>query len=313
MDPLRVLTATDGFFTRQEALSAGYAGRQIASNVRTGYWIRFRRGAYAFADEWRALSDVGRHRVRSNAVMRSLGDAVALSHVSGCIRHGIDEWGLPLGRVHVTRLDGGPGRIEGDVVHHEGLALDSDVVRVGGHLVIKPDRCVLEAASRVDNEVALCLMESGMRAGVYDVDALRSQYDAMQFWPFMRHLQVPVRLASPKAGSVGESRGNWMFWSLGVPAPVHQFEVRYDNGDLAGICDWAWPDRRLLGEFDGRIKYGRLLKPGQDPGDAVFEEKKREDLLRELTSFAMIRFIWADYGDWSGSRARLERSFSRAS
>ncbi|WP_183100855.1 type IV toxin-antitoxin system AbiEi family antitoxin domain-containing protein [Nocardioides pelophilus] len=313
MDPLRVLTQEYGFFTRQEALSAGFAGRDIARNVRTGYWVRFRRGSYSFGDEWGALSPVGRHRVRSNAVMRSLGDAVALSHVSGCVRHELEVWGLPLGRVHVTRLDGGPGRIEGDVVHHEGLALDADVVRLGGHLVLRPERCVLEAGSRANNEVALCLFESGLRHKKYDVDALRRRFVEMQFWPFMRHLQIPVRMADPRAGSIGESRGNWMFWVLGVPAPIPQFEIFHPNGELAGVTDWAWPERRLLGEFDGRIKYGRLLKPGQDPGDVVFEEKVREDLLRELSDCNMIRFIWSDYDDLATSRARLERKLGWAS
>ena len=33
------------------------------------------------------------------------------------------------------------------------------------------------------------------------------------------------------------------------------------------------------------------------PGDVVFEEKKREDLMRELTSAKMFRLIWSDYDD----------------
>src|SRR4051794_18036976 len=52
MDPLRVLTSDCGFFTRQEAKSAGYADRDITRMVRSGAWIRFRHGAYAFSDEW---------------------------------------------------------------------------------------------------------------------------------------------------------------------------------------------------------------------------------------------------------------------
>lgn len=313
MDPLRLLTSESGFFTRQEALSAGYSGSAIARMVRRKEWIRFRHGAYAFADEWRALDPVGRHQIRSNAVMRSLGDAVALSHVSGCIRHGIDVWGMSLARVHVTRLDGGPGRIEGDVVHHEGLVLDADVVRVGGQQVLLPQRCVLEAGSRAGGEAALCVFESGLRQEKYDVDALERQYELMKAWPFMRHVLVPVRMASPLSGSVGESRGKWIFRAIGVPAPICQYEIRYPNGDLAGRTDWAWPDHQLLGEFDGRIKFGRLLKPGQHPGDAVFAEKHREDILRELTSFAMMRFIWTDYDDHLALRARFDRMLDRAS
>jgi hypothetical protein len=51
-----------------------------------------------------------------------------------------------------------------------------------------------------------------------------------------------------------------------------QLEVRSAEGPDLGRADFAWEDARLLGEFDGRVKYGRLLRPGQDPGDAVFQE-----------------------------------------
>ena len=145
------------------------------------------------------------------------------------------------------------------------------------------------------------------------MDSLERQYKLMQAWPFMGHLLIPVRMASPLSGSVGESRGKWIFRAIGVPAPICQFQVFYPDGELAGISDWAWPDHHLLGEFDGSVKYGRLLKPGQEPGDAVFAEKHREDILRELTRFAMIRFIWTDYNDHRAMRARLERMLNRAS
>lgn len=148
MDALQIMAEQRGFFTRPDAKAVGYADRQITQMVRRRLWVRIRRGAYAFATTWAALDPVDRHRVRSSAVLHSLGPAVALSHVSGVVRHGIDVWNLPLDRVHVTRLDGGPGRIEGDVVHHEGFWTDDEVVQVAGERVLVPERCVLEAASR---------------------------------------------------------------------------------------------------------------------------------------------------------------------
>jgi hypothetical protein len=312
MDPLRCLTAEAGFFTRQEALNAGCSERQIARATASGAWVRFRRGCYAFDDEWARLDDVLRHRVRCNAVLRSLGDAVVLSHVSGVVRHDIDAWGLRLERVHVTRVDGGPGRVEGDVVHHEGLVADEDVVEVEGQRVLRPERCVLEAGSRVSNEMALCLMESGLRRAKFDRDALESQFALMAHWPFAQHLHIPVRLADPRSGSVGESRGNWWFWALGIPAPELQVEVRDHTGRLLGITDWWWEKYGVLGEFDGRVKYGRLLKPGQEPGDVVFDEKVREDLLRETTGAKMLRLIWNDYHHPRLILARFNRLAGRA-
>lgn len=307
MDPLRYLTSQCGFFTRAEAREAGYDDRAVARMVRSQAWVRFRRGFYAFPDEWRVLGDVGRHRVRSSAVLRSLGDVVALSHTSGCVRHGLEVWGAPLDRVHVTRLDGGPGRIEGDVVHHEGVAFDDDIQVIAGERVLAPVRCALEAGSRLANDAALCLLDSGLRHRKYGADDLAAQFRRMQHWPFMRHLHVPVRLADGRSGSVGESRGNWIFWTLGLPRPVLQHEIRDHAGLLIGVVDWWWPQYRLMGEFDGKIKYGRLLKPDQSPSDVVFEEKRREDALREASGAAMLRLIWSDYDHPLEIRRRVER------
>jgi hypothetical protein len=313
MDPLRLITAAAGFFTRGEAKEAGYGDRDVTRMVRRRTWVRIRRGAYAFADEWQQLDDVGRHRVRCSAVLRSLGDDVALSHISAVVAQGIDVWRHDLTRVHVTRLDGGAGRIEGDVVHHEGFCLDEDVIEIAGQRVIRPQRCVLEAASRGSDEAALCLLDSGLRAGGFEREELETTYELLQHWPFMRHLGPLVPLADGRSGSVGESRGRWLFRAGRLPAPDLQLSIARPDGTVAGTCDWAWPGRALLGEFDGRIKYGRLLKPGQTAGDVIFAEKRREDELRELTGHQMIRLVWADYANPVATLARLRRALRMAS
>lgn len=305
MDPLELIEAESGFFSRPEAKNAGYADRDITRMVRRRAWIRIRRGAYVFADTWATLDEVARHRVRCRAVLRSLGEDVALSHVSGAVAHGIDCWGVALGQVHVTRLDGGAGRMEGDVVHHEGFCLDEDVVVVDGMRTLRPERCVLEAGSRASSEAALCLFESGLRAGRYDEEQLTATYRLLEHWPFMHHVAPWVAIADGRSGSVGESRGKYLFKRAGLPDPEPQFEVRRADGSIVGTCDWCWPQLGSFGEFDGKVKYGRLLKPGQDPGDAVFAEKRREDELRELTGFRMLRLVWSDYDTPALTLARV--------
>lgn len=307
MDPLRILTQDVGYFTRQEADSAGYDDRAVAAMVRAKVWTRFRRGYFAFSDEWRALDSVGRHRIRSRAVLRSLGPVVTLSHVSAAIAHGIDVWGVPLDRVHVTRLDDGAGRIDRDVVHHEGRCLDGDVTEVDGLRATSAVRAVVETGIRIPNEAALCLFDSGLRQQRFDHDDLLRMHERLSNWPGTQHLHVPTRMATGRAQSVGESRGYWLFRTFHLPAPVQQYEVRDVAGNLIGVCDWGWPELETLGEFDGELKYGRILKPGQDPGEVVFAEKQREDALREETGYGMIRLIWADYDRPARTIARVER------
>jgi len=118
-------------------------------------------------------------------------------------------------------------------------------------------------------------------------------------------------MATAKSQSIGETRGRWMFRWHHLPAPTLQLEVHDDAGRLLGICDWGWPELGLLGEFDGRIKYGRLLKPGQEPGDVVFAEKVREDDLRAATGYSMFRLTWADLDQPHRTIARIERQMQR--
>lgn len=312
MHPLRAICLELGFFTRAHAREAGFDERAIDAEARSGRWLRIRRGYYTFPDIWAAASGEERHVTRCRAVLDSLGDAVALSHTSGCVALEIDVWGLPLDKVHVTRLDGGAGRIERDVVHHEGFVADDEVDVVDGMRVLSPARCALEAGSLGTPETALVLLNSARFQKKASLAELEDRFDLMAHWPRMRHLHVPIHMCTDKAESVGESRGLWLFWVEHLPAPTLQHEVR-TGGRLIGRTDWAWVKLGGLGEFDGKVKYGRLLKDGQDPGDAVFEEKKREDALREATRCWMIRLIWSDYDQPAVTAARLRRLIAQAS
>ena len=96
-----------------------------------------------------------------------------------------------------------------------------------------------------------------------------------------------------------------------VPMPTPQYEVLDGRGRFVGRCDFGWKEQRTLGEFDGKKKYGALLlKPGQSPEDALFDEKQREDWLRDL-GWQVVRWIWADLYQPAALLERLNRAFAR--
>ena len=99
-------------------------------------------------------------------------------------------------------------------------------------------------------------------------------------------------LVDVRSESVGESFSRVRFWRWGVPAPILQLEVRDPNGGLVGRCDLGSPFG-TIGEFDGRVKYGLLLKPGQTAEDVLLAEKRREERLREL-GWQVVRWGWAN-------------------
>lgn len=291
LHPLRSLCAEHGVFLRGEAVALGFDDASLRRGLRAGELVRVRHGAYTFSDPWRASDERGKHLTLMRAVSRSHSDQIAFSHHSASVLHGFDLWEVPLDRVHLTRLDAGSGRRARDVVHHEGLWLPEDVVQREGLSLVRPERAALESASLLDVEHGLALVDSGLRSGAFSRDELDVQAQLMDSWPSSQHLQIVVRLADGRRASVGESRASHLFWSMGLPAPELQYPV-FDGGELVGITDFAWPEYGLLGEFDGRVKYGRYLRPGEDPGDAVFREKQREDRIRQITGWRFIRLTW---------------------
>jgi hypothetical protein len=52
------------------------------------------------------------------------------------------------------------------------------------------------------------------------------------------------------------------------------------------------------------VKYGKFLKPGEEPGDAVIAEKRREDALR-AEGLRVVRWTWTDLSAFAPVAARL--------
>jgi hypothetical protein len=75
--------------------------------------------------------------------------------------------------------------------------------------------------------------------------------------------------------------------------PELQYHVVDRHGSLVGISDFYWEEQRHLGEFDGKIKYQRLLRPDETASECIFREKKREDAMRADLR-GMTRFIWSE-------------------
>ena len=291
-EALRQTCVDRGVFLRSEAIATGIDDGALRRAVRAGHLVRVRHGAYTFRDLWDTGDSTDRHLTLVRAVYRPSEERVAVSHHSAALLHGMEMWDVPLSRAHLTRLDGGAGRVIADAVHHEGTCMPEELVAAGNLSVVRPVRAALESALLLDVEHGLCVVDSGLRRELFTGADLQLQAERMSVWPGGQHLQLVTRLADGRSGSVGETRARHLMWAGGLPAPLLQYEI-YDRSVLVGVTDFAWPELGLLGEFDGKVKYGKYLRPGEDPGDAVFREKKREDLLRRLTGWAMVRLTWS--------------------
>lgn len=292
--------------TRPDAHAAGLDDQAIARKIRCGDWYRVRHGSYMAADLWRQLDDRDRHRARAVAVSRRWNSPHAWSHVTALAHFGQPLWDLPLDLAHVTRLDGRAGRVAAGVAQHCGATYVGDLTVRDGQLVTSGTRTALDVATTCDTEHGVVVVGGMLHAGETSLEQLRQTLLAMSSWPETIRLRRVVRLADPRPESVAEHR--FVYWCdrIGLPAPVPQLEV--PAGGRRFRLDFAWPELRLWVEIDGRSKYDRWLRPGQTPGEAVFEEKRREDLIREETGWLCLRITWADLAD----PVRLERRLRRA-
>ena len=306
LDPLRSIATTHGVFLRSEAIAHGYDDRTLARARHAAVLVRVRHGAYTFAELWHDADDIGRLRIHAQAVTRSYRDRVVLSHTTAAALHGFDTWAVDPSPIHLTRADAGASRREPDVIHHRGRLSTSDVVERDGLLLTNPARSVVDAATLLPVESGLVIADSALRSGSVSKEEIVDLTESRERWPGTQHLGLVHRLADGRK-SVGETRSRYLFWSQGLPLPQLQYPVLDHRGHVAGITDFAWPEAGLLGEFDGRVKYGRLLRAGELPGDAVFREKQREDLLRELTGWRMIRLTWVDLGRPTETALRIRR------
>ena len=133
----------------------------------------------------------------------------------------------------------------------------------------------------------------------------------MERWPGVRRARRAVAFLDPRSESPGESVSRVRFVYEGLPVPELQQDIRGPDGEVVARVDFFWRAQRTIGEFDGKVKYGRLLAPGQSAGDVIYAEKVREDLLRDL-GWQVVRWLWADLYRRGVLADRVRRAFARA-
>jgi hypothetical protein len=291
----------DTFTMRPWLRAAGITDDELRRALRDGELTSLRRGAYVagppptFADE--------RHLLLLRAAGELLVPEAVISHVSAALLHGIDLWRCPLDRVHVTRARAYGGR-RGSRVHvHVSPLQEEEIALVDGVAVTSVARTVVDVARMLPFEQAVVVADAALRAGLVDPGQLAEAAARAKGWPGAPKARRAVAFADGRSASVGESRSRVLMVGAGLPTPVLQWRVPGTAFD----ADFGWPAQGVVGEFDGEIKYGRHLRRGERPGDAVFREKRREDAIR-ATDRSMVRWTWNDLDHFAPVAGRLRRA-----
>lgn len=293
---------------RPELLAAGYTDEELRRARRTGQVIAIRRGAYVPATDERLDDFAARHALAVRAAVAQLPPGAVVSHVSAAVLLGLRVWGVPLTRVHVTRNRESGGRRGRQVHVHTAPLRPEEIVDVGGIAVTSPARMIVDTALHSPFTGSVVIADAALQAGLVGPAALTDAVEQARRRPGVAQARRVVAFAQPGGHSVGESRSRVLLARAGIPPPVLQWPVHDAAGRLIGTTDFAWPELGVVGEFDGMVEYGRLLRPGQSPGDAVVAEKYREDRLRD-EGLRVVRWIWHELDDVDIVVARLLRSF----
>jgi hypothetical protein len=295
------------------ALTADLLGRgmhrdEITRLCRRGDLDRVRRGAYAPpSDVERSVE--ARHLQLIAATVPQLGAGAIVSHTSAAVLHGLPVWAAAIERVHITRTRSGGGKRRTLVQVHGAPVRADELATVHGVTVTSVARTVADLGRTLPFEQAVA---AGDRAVALKLspDELDNVLRRMTPWPGIRRARRMAAFLDGRSESVGESVSRVRCHEAFLPPPDLQYEVIDSHGTVVGRADFGWRLQRTLGEFDGKAKYGRLLRPGQTIEEVVYAEKLREDALRDH-GWQVVRWTWPDLYHWEVIAERLRRAFAR--
>jgi hypothetical protein len=298
VDPLR-----PGLNLRPRLLAEGVTDSELRGLRRRGALTTLRPGAYL--DRSPPDDPAAMHLLAVHAAVPRLAAGAVVSHASAAVLHGLPLWAVDLARVHATRARTGGARRSGVVVLHAAALAPDEVTSVAGVPVTTVGRTLGDLGRTLRFEAALVPTDAALFRGVVTRDELAAAVDRGAHRPNNAAARRVAAFADGRAESPGETRSRVAIQRAGLPAPVLQYRV----GSFR--TDFAWEELRTVGEFDGRVKYGRGLRPGQDPGEAVFAEKRREDWLRDHGR-QVVRWVWDELATFDEVAGRLRRAFARA-
>jgi hypothetical protein len=164
-----------------------------------------------------------------------------------------------------------------------------EVVRVDGVVATSALRTVRDVLLTTSYEHGVVMLDHVLRRELLELDALRLELDGLGGHRGVARARRSVEFADGRSESPGESLSRLRMADLRAPSPELQHEIRTDSGLFR--ADFWWPHHGVVGEFDGRVKYG-----ANDP-DALWREKRREDAIRRAEGVMVARWTSADLGD----------------
>jgi hypothetical protein len=187
-------------------------------------------------------------------------------------------------------------------VHRTRLAVAASVRSEDGAVrLTDPLRTAWDVAALETLPTAVALLDGMVRAGHLDTDACRRMLrDGVGRWRVSRVTKV-LSLVDGRSESPPESWVRVACARAGLPAPVPQFAV-IDGDEFLGRVDLAWPEARLIVEYEGAYHFNGLQIERDD--------QRYERLV--AAGWRVIRLSAADLRDMAAVVERIARALKQA-
>jgi len=195
-------------------------------------------------------------------------------------------------------------------VVHIGRLAPSEIGRVAGTRVTSPARTLIDVACSSSFATTVVASDAALRRRLITPEALAAALTGTEHRRGAPAGRRALRFADGRCESVGESLLRVAMHQERLPEPELQIRIIGPDGTIIARCDLGYPQLGVLIEFDGAIKYGKLLQPGESAPDVVVAEKIREDRIRDQ-GYVVVRVAWAELTDSAVLAAKINTALTR--
>lgn len=283
---LTVLAARqDGVLTWAQLRAGGVGEGQARGHLRSGRWVRLRRGAY-LVDRSRGVD--GDFWPELRAVALTVPGAVLCGSTAARL------WGVDVptvGALEVAVRPDRPLHSRSDLRVRTFELRPDEVVRVRGMAVTTPDRTVVDVVLASERPDALAVLDNALRRKLVAAADLPVLSRSATGRPGAAHVADLWAWADGRAESSLESRVRFRCIEGGVPPDDLQVEVRDARGSVLARADMAYRRRSrtnrglLLVEADGAAVHAAPA--------AIFRDREKQNALTGEGA-DVLRFTWRD-------------------
>lgn len=255
---------------------------------------RLRPGVYTPRREWDSLPYAKRHLVRilANAHAPRGRHTGVLARESAAVVLGIPMIGPLPNRLQFAI----PGGSHGDttpLAHVITAPKDTPIVMAHGLPVTDPAHTAVDLMRHRSFQSGLVTLDHVLREGLATLEELLGVVEAQPGRQGNSRARLCLKHGDARSESVGESLSRAVLIEQHLPTPDLQVSYYDRDGRFIARVDFAWPELRRVGEFDGAGKYRREVS-GTAPERALIDERQRENRIEVVTGLKVIRWTWND-------------------